>query len=145
MLQIGGIISGLIMARYVDRGRTVPAMVTAYFISAASLGLFLVLPSDSGAWWLLLLTIGAGTSGTQFAFNALSAAFYPPLIRSTGVGWAVGMGRVGAILGPVFGGFIVRAQLGTQQVLGLLVIPVVLCAVCIMFLPLVWRESREPA
>jgi len=145
MLQIGGIISGLIMAWYVDRGRTVRAMVIAYAVTAASLGLFLVLPSDSGAWWLLLLTIGSGTSGTQFAFNALSAAFYPPLIRSTGVGWAVGMGRVGAILGPAFGGFIVRAQLGTQQVLGLLMIPVVLCAVCIMFLPLVWRESREPS
>ncbi|PYI83047.1 MAG: 4-hydroxybenzoate transporter, partial [Verrucomicrobia bacterium] len=142
MLQIGGILSGLIMAWYVDRGRTVRAMVAAYAVTAASLGLFLVLPSDSGAWWLLLLTIGSGTSGTQFAFNALSAAFYPPLIRSTGVGWAVGMGRVGAILGPAFGGFIVRAQLGTQQVLGLLVIPVVLCAVCVMFLPLVWREKR---
>jgi AAHS family 4-hydroxybenzoate transporter-like MFS transporter len=143
MLQIGGLISGLIMARYVDRGRTVPAMVTAYLVTAASLGLFLILPSDSGSWWLLLLTIGAGTSGTQFAFNALSAAFYPSLIRSTGVGWAVGVGRIGAILGPAFGGFIVRAQLQTSQVLGLLVIPVVLCAVCIMFLPRVWRDERQ--
>jgi AAHS family 4-hydroxybenzoate transporter-like MFS transporter len=145
MLQIGGIISGLIMAWYVDKARTVPAMVTAYLITAVSFGLFLVLPSDSGAWWLLLLTIGAGTSGTQFAFNALSAAFYPSLIRSTGVGWAVGVGRVGAILGPSFGGFIVSAQLPTSQVLGLLVIPVLLCAVCIMFLPRVWRESGQPA
>src|SRR5262245_8156926 len=145
MLQIGGIISGLIMAWYVDRGRTVRAMVIAYAVTAASLGLFMVLPADSGSWWLLLLTIGSGTSGTQFAFNALSAAFYPPLIRSTGVGWAVGVGRIGAILGPAFGGFIVREQLGTQQVLGLLVIPVVLCAVCIMFLPMVWRQGRESA
>jgi len=145
MLQIGGIISGLIMAWYVDRGKTVPAMVTAYFVSAASLGLFLVLPSTSGAWWLLLLTIGAGTSGTQFAFNALSAAFYPSLIRSTGVGWAVGIGRVGAIMGPVFGGFIVKEKLGTPQVLGLLVIPVVLCAICVMFLPRVWTPAERPA
>jgi AAHS family 4-hydroxybenzoate transporter-like MFS transporter len=143
MLQIGGIISGLIMAWYVDRGRTVPAMVTAYLVTAASLGLFLVLPSDSGSWWLLLLTIGAGTSGTQFAFNALSAAFYPSLIRSTGVGWAVGVGRIGAVLGPAFGGFIVRAQLATPQVLGLLVIPVLLCAVSVMFLPRVWRETDQ--
>jgi AAHS family 4-hydroxybenzoate transporter-like MFS transporter len=145
MLQIGGIISGLIMAWYVDRGRTVPAMVTAYLVTAASLGLFLILPPQSGAWWLLLLTIGAGTSGTQFAFNALSAAFYPSLIRSTGVGWAVGVGRIGAILGPAFGGFIVRAQLATPQVLGLLVIPVLLCAVCVMFLPRVWRETAAPS
>ena len=145
MLQIGGVISGLIMARFVDKGKTVPAMVTAYIITAASLGLFLVLPSTSLAWWLLLLTIGAGTSGTQFAFNALSAAFYPPLIRSTGVGWAVGVGRIGAVLGPQFGGVILAAKLATPQVLGLLVIPVFLCAVCVSFLPRVWRSSERAA
>jgi AAHS family 4-hydroxybenzoate transporter-like MFS transporter len=145
MLQIGGIISGLIMARYVDKGKTVPAMVTAYFVSAVSLGLFLIIPSDNGAWWLLLLTIGAGTSGTQFAFNALSAAFYPPLIRSTGVGWAVGVGRIGAVLGPLFGGFILREKLATPQVLGLLVIPVVVCAISVMFLPRVWRQTEKAA
>ena len=141
MLQIGGIISGLILASYVDRGRTVPAMVTAYFVTAASFGLFLILPPASGFWWLLLLAIGAGTSGTQFAFNALSAAFYPPLIRSTGVGWAVGVGRLGAILGPAFGGFILSAQLATPYVLGLLMIPVLLCAIIVTFLPRVWRED----
>jgi len=145
MLQIGGIISGLIMAQYVDRGKTVPAMVTAYLITAASFGLFLLLPSDSGAWWLLLLTIGAGTSGTQFAFNALSAAFYPPLIRSTGVGWAVGVGRIGAVMGPYFGAFILGAKLGTPEVLGLLVIPVLICAGCVMFLPRVWKQTELPA
>jgi AAHS family 4-hydroxybenzoate transporter-like MFS transporter len=142
MLQIGGVISGLLMARFVDRGKTVPAMVTAYIITAASLGLFLIIPSTNVSWWLLLLTIGAGTSGTQFAFNALSAAFYPPLIRSTGVGWAVGVGRIGAVAGPQFGGVILAAKLATPQVLGLLVIPVILCAVCVSFLPRVWRNAE---
>jgi MFS transporter, AAHS family, 4-hydroxybenzoate transporter len=141
MLQIGGIISGLILAWYVDRRRTVPAMVTAYLVTAASLGFFSILPADSRFWWLLLLAIGAGTSGTQFALNALSAAFYPSLIRSTGVGWAVGVGRIGAILGPAFGGFILSAQLATPYVLGLLIVPVLLCAFSVMFLPRVWRET----
>ena len=141
MLQIGGIISGLILAWYVDRRRTVPAMVTAYFVTAASLGFFSILPADSRFWWLLLLAIGAGTSGTQFALNALSAAFYPSQIRSTGVGWAVGVGRIGAILGPAFGGFILSAQLATPYVLGLLIIPVLLSALSVMFLPRVWRAT----
>jgi len=143
MLQIGGIVSGLILAWYVDRARTVPAMVTAYIVTAASLGLLVIVPSDSGAWWLLLLTIGAGTSGTQFAFNALSAAFYPSLIRSTGVGWAVSAGRLGAILGPALGGIILNAQVPTRQVLGLLVIPVALSAICVTFLPRVWHEPNQ--
>jgi len=38
--------------------------------------------------------------------NALAADFYPTPIRSTGVGWALGVGRVGSILGPILGGFL---------------------------------------
>ena len=36
--------------------------------------------------------------------NALAASFYPTYIRSTGVGWALGIGRIGSIVGPIFGG-----------------------------------------
>jgi AAHS family 4-hydroxybenzoate transporter-like MFS transporter len=35
--------------------------------------------------------------------NAFAAAIYPTAIRSTGVGWALGVGRLGSILGPVMG------------------------------------------
>jgi AAHS family 4-hydroxybenzoate transporter-like MFS transporter len=139
LIQAGGIVTGIVMAWYVDKGRTVSAMVTAYFATAVCLGLFLVLPSTGGSWWFLLFAIGAGTSGTQFALNALAAAFYPPAIRSTGIGWAVGVGRVGAILGPLTGGIPVLAHLPTAQMLGLLTIPVFACAACTMLLPRVWR------
>jgi AAHS family 4-hydroxybenzoate transporter-like MFS transporter len=139
LIQAGGIVTGLIMAWCVDKGRTVSAMVTAYVATAVSLGLFLVLPSTGGSWWFLLFAIGAGTSGTQFALNALAAAFYPPVIRSTGIGWAVGVGRIGAIIGPLTGGIPALAHLPTAQMLGLLMIPVLACAACTMLLPRVWR------
>jgi hypothetical protein len=61
------------------------------------------------------------------------------------VGWAVGVGRIGAVLGPLFGGFILREKLATPQVLGLLVIPVVVCAISVMFLPRVWRQTEKAA
>ena len=38
------------------------------------------------------------------ASNALAAELYPTPIRSTGVGWALGIGRIGSILGPILGG-----------------------------------------
>jgi len=139
LIQAGGIVTGLIMAWYVDKGHTVGAMVTAYLATAVSFGLFLVLPSSGNSWWFLLFAIGAGTSGTQFALNALAAAFYPPVIRSTGIGWAVGIGRVGAILGPLTGGIPLLAHLPTAHMLGLLVVPVIACAACTMLLPRVWR------
>jgi AAHS family 4-hydroxybenzoate transporter-like MFS transporter len=139
LIQAGGIVSGLLMAWGVDRGRTVLSMVTAYACTAVGLGLFLVLSSTGPGWWILLFVIGSGSSGTQFALNALAAAFYPPVIRSTGIGWAVGIGRVGAILGPLAGSLPFIKTLPTNDILGLMVAPVVLCAICASFLPRVWR------
>jgi AAHS family 4-hydroxybenzoate transporter-like MFS transporter len=42
--------------------------------------------------------------GGQIAANALAATFYPTAVRATGVGWALGIGRVGSIIGPLVGG-----------------------------------------
>jgi AAHS family 4-hydroxybenzoate transporter-like MFS transporter len=47
---------------------------------------------------------GAGIVGGQTGTNVLAASLYPTYIRSTGVGWGLGIGRIGSILGPIFGG-----------------------------------------
>jgi AAHS family 4-hydroxybenzoate transporter-like MFS transporter len=47
--------------------------------------------------------------GAQTSANALAAESYPTTARSTGVGWALGVGRVGSILGPLLGGLFVGA------------------------------------
>jgi AAHS family 4-hydroxybenzoate transporter-like MFS transporter len=135
MIQAGGIIGGLFLSWCVDRGKTVVAMISAYGVTAIALGLFAVLPSSGWSWWLLLLVIGGGTSGGQFALNALAASFYPPVIRATGVGWAQAVGRVGAILSPLIGGWVVQQQFAPIHVLGMLVVPVGVCAASVMLLP----------
>ncbi len=135
MIQAGGIAGGLLLSMYIDRGKTVIAMLSAYGAAAVALGLFTVLPSTGGSWWLLLLVIGGGSSGTQFALIALAAAFYPPVIRATGVGWGVSVGRVGGILAPLIGGWIVKQQFATFQILGMLILPVALCGACLFLLP----------
>jgi AAHS family 4-hydroxybenzoate transporter-like MFS transporter len=127
MIQAGGVIGGLILSWYVDRGKTVRSMISAYAITALAFGLFTILPSHGPSWWLLLLVVGGGISGGQFALNALSATYYPPLIRATGIGWAASVGRIGAILSPMIGGWILKLQVAPFAVLGMLIIPVALC------------------
>ncbi|MBE0981597.1 aromatic acid/H+ symport family MFS transporter, partial [Escherichia coli] len=46
----------------------------------------------------------ATTIGTLAVIHAYAAQFYPAWVRSTGVGWAAGVGRLGAIAGPMLGG-----------------------------------------
>lgn len=126
MIQVGGVVGGLILSQYVDKGKTVGATMTAFLLCAAAFGLFAVLPSSGISWWLLLLVVGGGISGGQFVVIALASGFYPPVIRSTGVGWAFTIGRIAAVLSSYAGGFMLE-KLGPVGVLGSLVIPVLLC------------------
>jgi AAHS family 4-hydroxybenzoate transporter-like MFS transporter len=151
MIQAGGVVGGLLLSWCVDRGKTVAGMLTAYIATAIALGLFAVLPATGMSWWLLMLVVGAGISGGQFALNALAAAYYPPIIRATGVGWAFSIGRLGAILSGVAGGWILQMQIPPFAVLGMLVAPVLLCVGGVLMFRSVFdaapaRESgRTPA
>jgi AAHS family 4-hydroxybenzoate transporter-like MFS transporter len=48
--------------------------------------------------------------GGQIAANALAASFYPTSVRASGVGWALGIGRVGSIVGPLVGGVLLTLK-----------------------------------
>ena len=104
MLTAGGVLSllalGPLSQRFgAARVLTLSFLAGAFFIAAIGL-----LPLPYG--WLLFAVFGAGagTIGSQLAANALCATLYPARIRSTGIGWALGIGRLGAIVGPAVGG-----------------------------------------
>jgi AAHS family 4-hydroxybenzoate transporter-like MFS transporter len=141
MIQAGGVAGGLLLSWYVDKGQTVGAMISAYAITALAFGLFAVLPSSGASWWLLLLVVGSRISGGQFALSALSATYYPPIIRATGLGWASSVGRIGAILSPMAGGWILQMQIAPFVVLGLLVVPVAMCMAGVLMFRSVFRSA----
>ena len=69
-----------------------------------SIGLF-----NPPLWFLTVLIGGAGIGGgCQSGINSLAGLAYPPAIRSTGAGWALGAGRVGSIAGPLLGGVLLE-------------------------------------
>jgi AAHS family 4-hydroxybenzoate transporter-like MFS transporter len=106
LFQIGGLIGSLVLAGLVGR-RLSFGILSATYLAAA---LFIFLIGNAGASIpLLVMTVfasGVGVIGGQTVSNALSADYYPTAIRATGVGWSLGIGRVGSILGPVLGGFL---------------------------------------
>jgi AAHS family 4-hydroxybenzoate transporter-like MFS transporter len=70
------------------------------------------------------LFLGCGSSG----LIALAAIYYPTAIRSTGVGWAMGMGRVGSFAGPLAVGSLVATGLSTIGVFVALGLPALVAA-----------------
>jgi len=67
--------------------------------------------SPTPVLYLLIGIAGATTIGTQILAYACVAQYYPMGIRSTGLGWASGIGRSGAIVGPLLGGLLLGNQL----------------------------------
>src|SRR5699024_10934273 len=64
--------------------------------------------------YILVAIAGAATVGTQNLPHSYTSQFYPVTIRSTALGWALGAGRIGAILGPIIGGILLASGLTLQ-------------------------------
>lgn len=106
LLQIGGVAGTLILGRFVDRF-SFRALALTY-----GLAMLAVAAIGQSSHSIALLTVaifvaGFCIVGGQIAANALAATFYPTSLRSTGVGWALGIGRIGSIVGPLVGGVLI--------------------------------------
>ena len=112
LFQIGGIVGALALAGALGRRLSFGVLAATYLAAAV----FIFLIGNAGASIpLLVMTVfasGMGVIGGQTVSNALTADYYPTAIRATGIGWALGIGRVGSILGPIVGGYltILRGQ-----------------------------------
>jgi len=138
LIQGGGIVGGLLMSRFMDRGATKPALVGGFVLSAVSLVMFTLIHGQA-AWVALLLLVGAGISGSQLSLNALSAAYYPPAIKATGVSWAVMIGGLGSIAAPVVGGSLIDIGLPLASILALLAVLSVICALAVGCMRREWQ------
>jgi AAHS family 4-hydroxybenzoate transporter-like MFS transporter len=67
--------------------------------------------------------------GLQFGLNATAAMIYPTSIRSNGAGWALGVGRVGSIAGPLVGGALIAMKAPVQQLYVIAAVPLLVGAI----------------
>jgi MFS transporter, AAHS family, 4-hydroxybenzoate transporter len=81
-------------------------------------------------------------SGGQKSVIALGAFFYPDEIRSTGIGWALGIGRLGGILGPLVVGAALAGGLEPRRVFYLLAAPMLAMAAAIILMGRQYSHSR---
>jgi MFS transporter, AAHS family, 4-hydroxybenzoate transporter len=87
--------------------------------------------------YVIVFIAGWCVVGSQPALNALSGAYYPTYIRSTGVGAGLGVGRIGAIVGPGIGGMFMAAHWTTRDIFLAASIPAAISAVAMYSLRLV--------
>ena len=118
LLQVGGVIGTFGLAWLIAKTNFIPILIGTFALATLSIAL---IGTQSVLLVVPLLTVvvfisGWCVVGGQPALNAMAATFYPTYMRSTGVGWCLGIGRVGAIVGPVVGGQLMAMQWSSEQI-----------------------------
>jgi MFS transporter, AAHS family, 4-hydroxybenzoate transporter len=115
LLQVGGVVGVFTLGSVIDRF-SFRALTLVYFIAVFAVGAIGQLGHSAVLVSMAIFVAGFCIVGGQTAANALAAAFYPTSVRSTGVGWALGIGRVGSIVGPLVGGVLLTMKWSTASV-----------------------------
>jgi AAHS family 4-hydroxybenzoate transporter-like MFS transporter len=129
--SVGGIFGALGLAHLIDKRHSYGWLVAAYFASALAVAGI----GYSAASWYALLAVTAFTGlltvGANIVLSAYATTFYPTNIRSTGVGWVVGWGRIGAIAGALFGTALVKAGLTIEAAYAVAAVPAVIGGIAV--------------
>ena len=114
VFNVGAIVGSVIGAWLGDKFNIKYVLVAFYALGAASLALMGYTKSTE-LLFAVVFVVGGSTLGTAVLAYAYAGEFYPTAVRSTGVGFASGIGRLGAILGPILIGGLVALQLPLEQ------------------------------
>ena len=115
MLQVGGVVGAFALGSIIDRF-SFRALALVYFVAVFAVGAIGQFGHSVVLVTLAIFAAGFCIVGGQIAANALAAGFYPTSVRATGVGWALGIGRVGSIIGPLVGGVLLGGKWSTAAV-----------------------------
>jgi len=142
-IQVGSILGTLSLAGLVRRFDTFTIMGLGYLGGAIALVLVAFAPGSVAYFTVIAFVAGFFVIGTQTGANGASALIYPASIRSTGVGWALGIGRVGSILGPSLGGMLIALNWPTRDLFIAAAGPAVLASLSAFVLSRMLRQSPQ--
>lgn len=138
--SIGGAIGGVFMSVLIDRFGFL--VVAALFALAAPMIAAIGFTGMAYSTLLPLAAVsGLGVLGAQFGNNAAAGLLYPTPFRSKGVGWALGFGRFGSILGQSLGGVLIALHLPVRTLFLAAAAPMIVGAsAAAVLVPLCYRR-----
>ena len=131
LFSVGGIAGSFVEGNLMNRWGAFVVLLTEFLCTT-----LLIASLAYSASFPLMMTItfvlGFAVQGAQGGLSAVAATFYPISIRSTGIGWCLGVGRIGSIVGPMLGGMMLKLDWSPREILLAGSIPA-LCAAAATF------------
>ncbi|AUT69368.1 MFS transporter [Paraburkholderia hospita] len=140
VLQTGGVVGTLLLGWFIERFGFVRVLFACFALGALSVG-GIGAVSHALAWLLVVVFAGGFCIvGGQPAVNALAGHFYPTTLRSTGIGWSLGIGRIGSVIGPLVGGQLIALNWSNAQLFHAAALPVLCSALLVLTLAAATRR-----
>ncbi|SHN60228.1 MFS transporter, AAHS family, benzoate transport protein [Geodermatophilus obscurus] len=134
VLNGGAVLGALAASRFADRFGPKRVVAASFALGAAAIVLLTVgLPL--GVHLAFVAVVGLGTSGTQILIYGFVATYYRTNVRSAGVAWCAGFGRLGGIGGPLIGGLLVASGMALNAIFSVLTALAVLGALLTLVVP----------
>ncbi|MCM2549962.1 MFS transporter [Burkholderia glumae] len=144
-LQTGGVAGTLLLGGFIERYGFVRVLSACFVCAALSVA---AIGAVAGSLpWLLVAVFAGGfcVVGGQPAVNALAGHYYPTALRSTGIGWSLGVGRIGSVLGPLVGGQLIALGWSNGALFRAAALPVLASALFVLSLGLATRPADGQA
>ncbi|WP_374697756.1 MFS transporter [Alcaligenes nematophilus] len=138
---LGGMVGNLLLGWCVDRRGFGPTLTLTFIGAALTIAVIGQVAASMSLAGLVIAAAGFCVLGGQTALNALAAVYYPTSVRSTGMGWAMGIGRFGSIFGPVIGGELMRFNWSTSNLFIAAAVPAVIALFAVVAF---WRLGSLP-
>ncbi len=112
------------------------------FCAAIALSLFGVMSMSLAGVLIMAFLIGVFLQGGFNGSYPLAAGLYPVKVRSTGMGWAMGVGRIGAVIGPYLGGQLLQHHVRLSIIFQIYAVPLLICIACVFGLSVYKRMNK---
>jgi MFS transporter, AAHS family, 4-hydroxybenzoate transporter len=113
---LGAIAAVLYLGVLIDRFRPERALALHYAASIVFIALLALVAMPYGVLLTMVFLSGMTVVGSQTGANATAGALYPARMRTSGIGWALGIGRLGGIAAAPLGGFLLARGLAPRHV-----------------------------
>jgi len=131
--QLGGVIGTVLIALIIDRVGARLIAVT-YLLAAISIGVIGYVAGNVALVLAVVFFAGFFGVGSQFSTQSVSTIYYPVKIRSTGIGWALGLGRAGTVVGPLWAVALLTGNWSIEKIFLVVAIPQLVAMVGIWLL-----------
>ena len=128
-LNFGAFLGGTILGYLSDRFGVRPLIICFFTGGVIFMVMFGFSPPEVGLLLVLAFLIGFCVLGGFVGFYISAACLYHTEIRTTGVGWSIGAGRTGAIIGPYLGGVFINMGFPTSVNFVIFALPLILACV----------------